>query len=118
MAADLRRRLVGGCSRLPDKEEVSGSSPLRPIRSSSLVSSVSLAPGGLRRGAPPAARLRHHPDTLQRRFLHTGGIVLNRGNEIVVWLDRRAYSPVLRQADLPTVTVPWWGDRQLRYEFA
>jgi hypothetical protein len=57
-------------------------------------------------------------DTLQRRFLHTGGIVLNRGSEIVVRLDRRAYSPVLRQADLPTITVPWWGDRQLRYEFA
>ena len=57
------------------------------------------------------------PDTLQRRFLHTGGIILNRANEIVVRLDRRAYSPVLRQADLPAVTVPWWGDRQLRYEF-
>jgi len=25
---------------------------------------------------------------------------------------------VLRQADMPAVTVPWWGDRQLRYEFA
>jgi len=24
---------------------------------------------------------------------------------------------VLRQADLPTVTVPWWGDRQLSYQF-
>jgi hypothetical protein len=58
------------------------------------------------------------PDVLQRRFLHTGGIILNRGNEIVVRLDRRAYSPVLRQADLPTVTVPWWAERQLRYEFA
>jgi hypothetical protein len=58
------------------------------------------------------------PDTLQRRFLHTGGLILNRGNQILVRLDRRAYSPVLRQADLPTVTVPWWGNRQLRYEFA
>lgn len=58
------------------------------------------------------------PDTLQRRFLHTGGQILNHDNEIVVRLDRRTYSPVLRQADLPTVTVPWWGHRQLRYEFA
>jgi hypothetical protein len=59
------------------------------------------------------------PDTLQRRFLHTGGVILNNGNQIVVRLDRRTYSPVLRQADLPpTVTVPWWGDRQLRYEYA
>jgi hypothetical protein len=32
--------------------------------------------------------------------------------------DRRAYSPVLRQANLPTVTVPSWDNRQLRYEFA
>jgi hypothetical protein len=25
---------------------------------------------------------------------------------------------VLRQADLPTVTVPWWGNRRLSYQFA
>jgi hypothetical protein len=40
------------------------------------------------------------------------------GNEIVVRLDRRPCSPKLRQADLPAITVPWRGDRQLRYEFA
>jgi transposase len=57
------------------------------------------------------------PDTLQRRFLTTGGTIENRNNEIVVRLDRRAYSPVLRQADLPTTTVPWWGGRRLRYEY-
>jgi hypothetical protein len=59
------------------------------------------------------------PDTLQRRFLNTGGIILNRGPEIVVRLDRRTYSPVLRQASLPeTINVPWWGGRTLRYEYA
>ena len=59
------------------------------------------------------------PDTLQRRFLNTGGIILNRGPEIVVRLNRRTYSPILRQASLPkTITVPWWGDRTLRYEYA
>jgi len=59
------------------------------------------------------------PDTLQRRFLNTGGIILNRGTEIVVRLNRRTYSPVLRQASLPeTITVPWWGNRTLRYEYA
>jgi len=58
------------------------------------------------------------PDTLQRRFLHTGGLLLNHGTHITVRLNRRTYSPVLRQADLPTVTVPWWGNHQLRYEFA
>ena len=58
------------------------------------------------------------PDTLQRRFLSTGGHILNHGNQIVVRLDRRTYSPVLRQADLPEITVPWLGGRTLRYEFA
>jgi hypothetical protein len=59
------------------------------------------------------------PDILQRRFLNTGGVILNHGNQIVVQLDRRTYSPVLRQADLPpTVEVPWWGGRRLRYEYA
>jgi hypothetical protein len=59
------------------------------------------------------------PDTLQRRFLNTGGIILNRGSEIVIRLDRRTYSPVLRQASLPeTITVPWWEGRTLRYEYA
>ena len=58
------------------------------------------------------------PDILQRRFLQTSGEILNQGEQIIVRLDRRAYSPVLRQADLPTVTVPWWGNRRLNYQFA
>ena len=59
------------------------------------------------------------PDTLQRRFLDTGGIILKRGHETVVRLNRRTYSPVLRQASLPeTITVPWWQGRTLRYEYA
>ena len=58
------------------------------------------------------------PDTLQRRFLQTGGLILTNHDTITVRLDRRAYSPVLRSADLPDTTVPWWGGRQLRYEFA
>jgi hypothetical protein len=59
------------------------------------------------------------PDTLQRRILNTGGIILHHRTEIVVRLNRRTYSPVLRQASLPeTITVPWWGNRTLRYEYA
>ncbi len=57
------------------------------------------------------------PDTLQRRFLSTGGEIHNHHDEIIVRLDRRTYSPVLRQADLPTTAVPWWGGRRLRYEY-
>ena len=59
------------------------------------------------------------PDTLQRRFLSTGGHILTREDQIVVRLDRRTYSPVLRQADLPQqITVPWLDGRTLRYEYA
>jgi transposase len=59
------------------------------------------------------------PDTLQRRFLQTPGEIITSDNTITVRLDRRAYSPVLRQATLPAATpVPWWGNRTLRYEYA
>ena len=58
------------------------------------------------------------PDLLQRRFLDTEGTVVNHGDRIVVRLDRRAYSPVLRAADLPPTPIPWWDGRTLHYEFA
>jgi len=59
------------------------------------------------------------PDTLQRRFLDTPGQIINHGDTITVRINRRAYSPVLRHADLPTdTTVPWWGNRRLHFEFA
>jgi len=58
------------------------------------------------------------PDTLQRRFLHTGGLIINHGDRITVRLDRRTYSPVLRNADLPDTTAPWWGDRTLHFDYA
>jgi hypothetical protein len=59
------------------------------------------------------------PDTLQRRFLDTPGTIINSGDAITVRIDRRAYSPVLRQADLPADTaVPWWSGRQPHFEFA
>ena len=59
------------------------------------------------------------PDTLQRRFLETPGTIINDGDTITVRLERRAYAPVLRKASLPAqTTVPWWGNRTLRYEFA
>jgi hypothetical protein len=59
------------------------------------------------------------PDTLQRRFLETPGQIITAGDTVTVRLERRAYAPVLRQANLPAqTTVPWWGNRTLRYEFA
>ena len=59
------------------------------------------------------------PDTLQRRFLDTPGEIITSSDRITVKINRRAYSPVLREASLPAdTTVPWWGGRQLRFEFA
>jgi hypothetical protein len=59
------------------------------------------------------------PDTLQRRFLDTPGEINSDGTGITVKINRRAYSPVLRHASLPADTsVPWWGGRQLHFEFA
>lgn len=58
------------------------------------------------------------PDVLQRRFLETPGQIITTADTITVRLNRRAYTPVLRQADLPDTPVPWWGGRTLRYEFA
>jgi transposase len=59
------------------------------------------------------------PDTLQRRFLDTPGEIINDGTAITVKINRRAYSPALRHASLPEdTTVPWWGGRQLRFQFA
>jgi hypothetical protein len=59
------------------------------------------------------------PDTLQRRFLDTHGEIICTDGGITVKINRRAYSPVLRHADLPADTpVPWWDGRQLHFEFA
>ena len=59
------------------------------------------------------------PDTLQRRFLDSSGTITRTGNQVTVRIDRRAYSPVLRQASLPPdTTVPWWPGRRLHFEFS
>ena len=51
------------------------------------------------------------------RFLDTPGTIINEPGVVTVRIERRAYSPVLRQADLPAeTTVPWWGNRRLRFE--
>ena len=45
------------------------------------------------------------PDTLQRRFLGTPGTITSDGDTTTVIISRRAYSPVLRQADLRADTI-------------
>ena len=61
----------------------------------------------------------HHatPDTLQRRFLSTPGTITTTNTTITVNLDRLTYSPILRQADIPDTTIPWWGNRTLHFEY-
>lgn len=71
---------------------------------------------GLRRRLPGYEQAT--PDTIRRRFLDTGGVILARKDVVTVRLNRRTYSPVLRQADIPEVKVPWWGGRRLRFEYA
>ena len=46
------------------------------------------------------------PDTIQRRFLETSGTIINHDDTITVVLNRRAYSPVLRQAAADPETNP------------
>jgi transposase-like protein len=59
------------------------------------------------------------PDTLQRRFLDSSGTITVNSDQVTVRIDRRAYSPVLRQATLPPdTTVPWWHGRRLHFEFS
>jgi hypothetical protein len=59
------------------------------------------------------------PDTLQRRFLDSSGTITINSDQVTVRIDRRAYSPVLRQATLPPdTTVPWWHNRRLHFEFS
>ena len=59
------------------------------------------------------------PDTLQRRFLDSSGTITTTSDQITVRIDRRAYSPVLRQASLPPdTTIPWWHGRRLHFEFS
>ena len=59
------------------------------------------------------------PDTLQRRFLDSSGTITTTSDQVTVRIDRRAYSPVLRQASLPAdTTIPWWHGRRLHFEFS
>jgi hypothetical protein len=59
------------------------------------------------------------PDTLQRRFLDSSGTINATSDQVTVRIDRRAYSPILRQASLPAdTTIPWWHGRRLHFEFS
>ena len=70
---------------------------------------------GLRARLPGYATIT--PDTIQRRFLETPGTIITTTDSITVRLERRAYTPTLRKAELPTDTrIPWLGNKTIRYE--
>lgn len=55
------------------------------------------------------------PDTIWRRFISTSGYLTITPDGIVAHVKQRAYSPVLRHADLPATQIPWWNNRTLQY---
>ena len=57
------------------------------------------------------------PDTIWRRFPSTTGHITITPDEVIAELDSRTYSPVMRTAKLPTIHVPWWNGRRLRFQF-
>ena len=47
------------------------------------------------------------------------GHYVPKHSQRAVRLERRAHSPVLRKASLPTRTrIPWLGNRAIHYEFS
>jgi len=58
------------------------------------------------------------PDTIWRRFISTPGQLTITPDQITCRLNSRTYSPIMRTADLPDLQIPWWNNRQLRFEFA
>ena len=59
------------------------------------------------------------PDVLQRRFLETPGTIITTDDAITVApRPTRLHTRSCAKPPYPTSTVPWWGDRTLRYEFA
>ena len=58
------------------------------------------------------------PDTIWRRFISTSGQITIQPDHVTCRLNSRTYSPIMRSADLPPIEIPWWNDRQLRFQFA
>ena len=59
------------------------------------------------------------PKDLCRRFVESAGLVEVTKDGVAVRFDRRSHNPVLRAAalDREPVSVPWLGDRRLRFGF-
>ncbi|MGH9154517.1 MAG: hypothetical protein ACRD1K_01365 [Acidimicrobiales bacterium] len=59
------------------------------------------------------------PERIHRHFVDTTGTVHVADDHVTVELTRRTYTPVLIQAGLAEMDLPfpWWGGRRLRFRF-
>jgi hypothetical protein len=60
------------------------------------------------------------PKALYRKFVETSGAVeIDEGRRIVVYFDRRAHNPILREARLDEgqPTIPWLANRRLEFVY-
>ena len=60
------------------------------------------------------------PKALYRKFVETSGAVeIEAGRQIVVYFDRRAHNPILResQLDKESPKIPWLGNHRLKFVY-
>ena len=60
------------------------------------------------------------PKQLFRRYVETGGLVQIEEDRIVVRVDKRSHSPIIREAalDADRRPIPWLGNKPLAFSFA
>jgi hypothetical protein len=60
------------------------------------------------------------PKDLYRKFVETGGRIEVKPRRLVVYFDRRAHNPILREANLGDdgPPIPWLGHRRVTYEYS
>ena len=61
------------------------------------------------------------PKAVYRKFVETSGAVeIASGNRLIVYLDRRAHNPILREANLTKdhPKIPWLGNLKLEFVFS
>ena len=61
------------------------------------------------------------PKRIYRKFVETPGAVeIEPGRRIVVYFDRRAHNPILREAQLDkkSLPIPWLGNHRLQLVYA
>jgi hypothetical protein len=60
------------------------------------------------------------PKDLYRKFIETGGRIEIKPTRLVIYFDRRAHNPILREANLDRdcPPIPWLGNRRVAFEYA